>query len=281
MWTLDPPDITAEEAFRACISRVRSHELKSRLENVIPDIEEAAEEYDECAEAAELHLIQPSEMVGENVTRDEMIRVYTGRMANGSSPGRPYYDSIKALAENEICPLCGHRQVKTLDHVLAKAHFPIFAVTPINLVPACTDCNQAKANSLPQAAEEVFLHPYYDDIDDDVWLRARIVERFPAAALFEASPPNQWPDVLAARLENQFCRLGLARLYSREAAQEISSIRYSLQELLESGGPDLVLKHLQQEQRSRRAAQRNSWRTALYTAMCDSDWFCDGGFRMP
>lgn len=281
MWALDPPEIELDETFQACISRIRSNPLRARLAAALPDIGQAADDYDARARNAELHLIAPAPVVAGNVTTDEMVAVYDGRMAKPAAPGRGHYDYIKSLAKNEICPFCGHRQVRTLDHVLPKRRFPIFAVTPINLVPACSDCNMTKSTAIGAVAEEMFLHPYFDNVESDLWLKASVIERLPAVAVFHVEAPAHWPAVLASRVSHHFERLGLARLYSQEAAQELSSIRHSMQKLFDAGGANLVRRHLEREHVSRDAFQVNSWRTALYAALKESDWFIAQGFRMP
>ena len=40
-----------------------------------------------------------------------------------------------------------------------------------------------------------------------------------------------------------------------------------------------VAAHLERQCRSRRQGNLNSWRAALYDALAESDWYCDGGFR--
>src|SRR5262245_19880217 len=79
----------------------------------------------------------------------EMVAVYDNRLVKKTAPGRRIYDKIFTSAPNDKCPLCGHRNVKTLDHYLPKALFPALTVTPINLIPACSDCNKAKLSTAP------------------------------------------------------------------------------------------------------------------------------------
>ena len=72
--------------------------------------------------------------------------------------------------------------------------------------------------------------------------------------------------------------LGLGRLYSTEAADELLNIRHQLQGLYEIGGAGLVRVELEERAESCRQARSNGWRTATYEAFASSDWFCDGGF---
>ena len=169
--------------------------------------------------------------------------------------------------------------VATLDHHLPKAQYPALAVTPLNLVPSCTDCNKAKLAAIPHSPEEVALHPYYDDIDDEAWLAARVVRTKPAAVRFHVKVPAEWGALLAARVNNHFRTLGLAALYASQAAEELVNVRHQLVELHDNEGLWGVRAELQRRAVSCAIGRRNGWRAALYLAWAGSEWFCDGGFR--
>ena len=77
-----------------------------------------------------------------NLDPKEVSKVYTEKFANEDGPGRQYYNAIKEQAERNICPICGIRMVKTLDHYLPKSKFPTLSVTPsIMLCPIDIDCD--------------------------------------------------------------------------------------------------------------------------------------------
>jgi len=179
---------------------------------------------------------------------------------------------------NPDSPLCGQHIVSTLDHYLPKTRYPALTVAPWNLVPACHDCNKAKSDTRPLTADEEALHPYYDDIEGDLWLAAEVVESAPAALRFLVSPPHGWNDTLTARVLRQFQMLKLARLYAAKGAQELTDLHNLLRTHFATGGPDEVRLLLQQFAESCRAANMNGWRTATYRALANSDWYCQGGF---
>ena len=81
-----------------------------------------------------------------------------------------------SLAVNGKCPICGIGPVSNLDHYLAKSLYPTYAITPINLVPECRDCNFNKRDTLIKSATDSPLHPYYDEIDNRIWLVAELVK---------------------------------------------------------------------------------------------------------
>ena len=177
-----------------------------------------------------------------------------------------------------VCPLCGHRTVSTIDHYLPKAAFPSLVVVPYNLVPACGVCNKVKLVDAPESAEDQTLHPYYDDVTDDQWLFAKVIETSPSSIVFFVRAPADWDEVLKARVDHHFDVLELGQLYSCQAATELANIRFQLENILRSAGAEAVQGHLNEGAISRRANHINSWQTAMYQAMAESIRFCNGGF---
>ncbi|MFZ1537733.1 MAG: hypothetical protein WAT23_10180 [Chromatiaceae bacterium] len=270
---------SAKTTYTTCISRVRNAGLAARLDAATTTIVNASAAFDHAAARGILHQIPSAVIVAPDITTEEMSKVYTQRMAKNGAPGRDIYDEIFASSPQGRCPLCAQRQVATLDHHLPKAHYPALAVAPLNLLPACSDCNKAKLDAIPTCAEEVALHPYYDDLGDDVWLVARVVERRPTALRFKVAVPPAWSSVLAARVLNHFRSLGLAALYASEAAEELINIRHQLITLRASGAAAGVRDELQRRAFSCAIGRHNGWRAAAYRAWHASDWFCDGGFE--
>lgn len=272
------PSADPRHVVDTCVSTIRDASLKHRLRAAAEAIVDAADAYDTLASAGLLHEMPRSLPATVNVTQDELEALYTRKLASKSGPGRPIYDSLLIAAPQGKCPLCVQRQAATLDHHLPKSIYPALAVTPINLVPACSDCNKAKLAASPMLPEEVALHPYYDDIDAERWLRGTVIEDSPAAVAFSVAHPSSWSPVLQARVERHFATLDLARLYAAEAADELLNIRHQLALLHASGGDSLVKLELEARALSCRSVRLNGWRTATYEALAASPWFRKGGF---
>ena len=277
MLKLDRPTYSAEATFVACISRVRVSALKAKLTAATQAVRDASDAYVTAAEVQALDQIVRDPLVNGTVTTAEMEAVYTFRMAKQSGPGRAIYDDIFAAAKGR-CPLCAHRTVTTLDHHLPKAYYPALAVAPVNLVPSCSDCNKAKLASVPHAPEDVSIHPYFDDVADERWLYADVVEVAPASMRFRVATSATWDPLLAERVKRHFRGLKLSSLYGSEAAEELFDIRHLLIGLQASGGADHVRAYLEEHAESCLAGRLNGWRGAAYEAWAESDWFCNGGF---
>ncbi|GEL75466.1 HNH endonuclease [Myxococcus virescens] len=281
MRKLKKPVDAAGDVFTLCVSGVVKDEvLKKRFEQVKPNIVKAAADYEAAAAAGTLHMVKEEADVAGVVTQKEMAKLYTAWMVGSTSKGRPIYDKIRNACSR--CPLCRHREVETLDHHLPKKLFPALAVAPSNLIPACSDCNGIKLTQGPKTAEEQTFHPYFDDFGTERWLYAKVLEGAPPSLLFFVQPPAAWTALQAKRAEHHFTTFGLAELYAAQAGPELGSIRYSLTQQFLLGGVDGVRAHLTEQAVSKELFIPNSWQTAMYRALSESDWFCSEGFpRIP
>ncbi|MCB2160668.1 hypothetical protein KQH40_01125 [bacterium] len=277
MWKLDKPKEISKDIFLSCISIIKNNELKRRLESVVDIMDLAEKEYDRNGINRSLYALAEHGNVG-CVTKEEMVDVYKIRMARKNTPGRSIYEKIKTSSPYGICPLCGQRTVSTVDHYLPKTRFPSFVVTPYNLIPACSECNKLTSNEIAKNAEEQTLHPYYDDLTSVQWLFANVIEGKPITIVFFVRGENVLDKVMIERIRKHFDLFELGALYASHAGQELANIYFHLQHLIESAGAEAVKKHVAETYESFRAYQVNSWKTAMYQALANSDWFCNGGF---
>ncbi|MGH3933068.1 MAG: HNH endonuclease [Pseudonocardiaceae bacterium] len=277
MWPLGKPLDAARDTYRTCISRVSRAGLKERLEGFEDDVADAADRFEEAVRATALHTLDKSTFAPNSEDdQKELRKVYTDRMAKEGAPGRSIYDALRLAAPR--CPLCGHRNVSTLDHHLPKADYPLLSVAPANLVPACSDCNKNKMNTSPATAEEQTLHPYFDNIDDNQWLSAKVIEEKPPSLRFFVDPPQNWPACLTTRVHRHFDVFRLDVLYGAQAATELAGIEYVMRLQFETTGAEGVCRYVQQQAASRSATHLNHWTAATYRALAGNPWYCSGGF---
>lgn len=278
MRSLPIPDVTGVEALQLCASSIRDPDLKARLLQAETVVGPAEEAYREHGNDASLYVIEGMDDVGD-VTGKEMERIYNSTFVK-SVRTRSTYEKLKKACVNDICPLCGQGTVHQLDHYLPITSFPVFGLTAVNLVPACSDCNKYKLVHVPSTAEEQTIHPYFDEVDGERWLFGEVVESTPAAIKFIAEPPDSWDQTTAKRVKTHFRIYRLGALYATHAAVEISNIRYALKKM--ASMPDSaqrISQHLREQAESRAQVYKNSWQRATYDALADSEWFCAGGFN--
>ncbi|MFE9466675.1 HNH endonuclease [Streptomyces virginiae] len=228
MKPLPKPVLDARTAYATCISKARPAKTKARLQKREDQVATAAADYEKAAAGAALHTLDhlKSQPDGddENVTGNKALTgCYTSRMARKGSPGRALYEQLLAAAKG-LCPLCGHGYANTLDHNLPKASYPLLAVTPANLVPACLTCNHAKGESAPASAAEQTLHPYFDDITDHAWLAARLTAPPGPGVFHYVNPHPDWTPTLTARVTQHFRTFKLGNPYSAQVGTELGAL---------------------------------------------------------
>ena len=268
------PADPAAPVYQSCIRGIRDHDLKDRLEKATDSVARADLNYRRAGPTGACGGLPCADFELPDVTATEMTWLYDNKMVGKKAPGRSVYNAIRTASPQGRCPLCGHRDVTTVDHYLPKAAYAAVAVNPANLIPACKDCNHTKSS----VARDI-LHPYYDNVENDRWLAATVIEGTPPAFLFEVRAPDTWPDTLAERARLHFATFDLGALYAQQAARELSDIRFRLEGILGKRGAEGVRLHLLEDERSRRAARLNGWQSAFYGAAAASDWFCAGGVR--
>lgn len=277
------PDFDPGVVYTSCVSGVPIADLAARFNAATVDFLALANLYENRARINELYLFPSSPwgngaavVLGE-LTKDELTALYTNYMARRDQPGRSYYDQIMSLAPLGKCPLCGFGQVSTLDHFLSKARYPTFSVLPVNLIPACSDCNKGKGSGVIDAQNQI-PHPYFEEprIETDTWLYATVIETSPATASFSVIPPDYWPQDLARRVVNYTHDINLTARFAIEAASELTSLSDILSQLGTSQQIHEYLVLITQVERSNR---RNSWKAALYEALSESTWYREGDYR--
>jgi hypothetical protein len=282
MRSVQKPKHSGRETLELCAQNLRDAVFKGRVVSVSGDVETAELDYNARAASATLHTIPRKTDVAGKVTGKEMVRLYTGVLSRKSSKARHIYNELRMGPASGLCPLCSQRPVSTLDHYLEKEHHPVFAVTPINLVPACAECNKVRSEAPRSATSDQTLHPYFDNVDDEIWLHAKVNHTDPVTVTFAADPPNSWTEQKQGRVRSHFQVLGLGTLYAVHGAVELAGIRGSLKTVADAEGFAGVQRHLAREASSREASARNSWQGALYRALCTSHWFCSFGYlRIP
>ncbi|MCX5367963.1 HNH endonuclease signature motif containing protein [Streptomyces sp. NBC_00103] len=294
MLRIVPPKFGTQEAFRLCLSASISKQKKTLLSNYESKILTAAAAFEQACRAATLHNLDPANFApqqGHESDADDLVGMYTRRMGP-EYPGRPVYD--EARNRRIKCPLCGVGSVRQVDHHLPKSTFPYLAVVPMNLVPVCADCNFLKGEKFPKVYSEQTLHPYFDEIDDQRWLHARLITLSSTGQIvasladavpsnwyvkFFVSPPSAWRAELTERVQYHFEAFNLAQLYEDQAADDLTGIELSMEEAYQAGGAPDVRELLESMARSRKRPHNNTWMVALYEGLASNSWYCSGGFR--
>nr|WP_199083318.1 hypothetical protein [Pedobacter sp. ASV19] len=200
-----------KDIYESCISNLHATTKKKFLDNLDYFIDKG-DEFESKMIGNTLFNTTPVSSVG-TITTHEMVYLYTGKLSKLGHPARVFYDRLRSIPANGQCPLCSVRTVTTLDHYLPKADFPVYAILPINLIPACRDCNTDKLSETPTTHSEETIHPYFDVLPDGIYLHANLIKTKPASLVFFVNAPSPWGSVLQSRLKTHFRIFNLNKLY--------------------------------------------------------------------
>jgi hypothetical protein len=158
----------------------------------------------------------------------------------------------------------------------------MFSVLPLNLIPACRDCNTGKLTAYATAFGEQSLHPYFDHgkYVSDQWLFARVVQTSPASVSFFVAPPANWSVGEGERVLSHFTSLKLGERFSVLAAGELASINAVLKQYIGRSGPDAVREYLNACAAAELSLHKNSWKAAMLLALAGDNWFCQTGYQL-
>lgn len=276
MRILSKPTITPLIAYTACYSSFRDTTTRTKFSNINNFIDAQSNQYEQNANSKNLYTFVPHINVSGTILKDDMVTLYDNNMVKNKE-GRKIYDKLMLLPPLNRCPFCGIGTVTTLDHYLPKTEFPIFSVLPYNLVASCKDCNTGKLASYATTQNTQTLHPYYDDFTTEQWLFARVLQTSPISIEFYVNPPTTWSQVDKDRVQSHFDNYKLDTRFSVEASNVLADLRT---EFMLFNSTSLVIKlELQQKASVYYSNHKNSWQTALYQALSQNQWYCDGGFR--
>lgn len=278
MIKIEKPDFDVQEVFTACINTVDNDVLKNDLSNCTDTLVNAEVEFNDKFRKNKIYTIRQNNIIVHPIRTEEMKKVYNYRLVQ-KEDGRDYYDKLISKAPFGLCPICSVRIADTLDHFLPKSKYPIYSVTPLNLSPACTNCNKDKKTDYPTSSNNQLLSPYYDDIESDLWLSAKVVRTSPFSFNFFVLPPNSWDVILKERVVNHFDCYKLNILYSSHACQELRSITKTLKRK-RSVSIEEVEFFLNESYEDRLDLGMNSWQTVFYKTLLEDNWFCDEGINI-
>ncbi len=269
------PIINKEDMVDSCINGIRDEKKRERLQNSKKAILSASEHYIDAANESELFNEDSDVQIFGGATKDDMIYLYDERLVK-SAKGKPYYDKIKANAPLGKCPICGYSLANTIDHYLPKSVFHQYAITLENLVPLCIICNKNKGDYYPDKKDNQLIHPYFDDFDDEVWLVATINKDAgePFGFTYEVRKPESWDNEKFQRAKNHIKKYHLDDLFSFFAADVVNNELSKIREYYEIF-PDFgyLREMLEISLKVEKNKNKNSWQTAMYQCLCESDWF--------
>lgn len=219
--------------------------------------------------------IPRDQIISSRVDKKKMVRFYEYRLLK-KNKGREIYDEIIMSSPSNICPYCTIKLVKTIDHFLPKSQYPSYSISPINLVPCCRDCNTDKKIDFPTSSNDQTFHPYFDDVENDIWIKAVLMRTEPLSFQFKVIKPNGWSQIQYNRANAHFTSYGLNQLFSNEANRELTGSNIQMKNLYKRSELELKL-HIEEVYNSfSKSMGVLYWKTLMYYELLNNNWFLNG-----
>jgi len=251
-----------------CRDYIKDLNLKSRFNSTIKYICDLTDKYYRKANLCKLFELQSNNVNIGSLTKDEMIGMYTKRFSKRHSGIRMYYDEILSISEK--CPYCEIGMVSTIDHYMPKSEYPEYSITIPNLIPSCKECNINKGNEIIDKKEKMFIHPYFEEIDNASWLIVKVESGNPIKIDYYID--KNIDKILYDRLNNQFDTLKLKNLYCFNALNELNERDNLLKDYFITQGGAALSNHLNETSKSI-TFKKNLWKHVLYRDLSLNDWF--------
>lgn len=206
--------------------------------------------------------------------KDKMIAMYDKMSSNRYSAYR-YYDQIRRMQKS--CPYCNYfaRTVRQLDHYLPKTVFPSLAVTPLNLVPICADCNELKKAYYSEDKGEMLIHPYFDEFANEVFefLKCSVIEDDNIGFVFYIQRLDHWDDSTFSRVKLHFEKLKISELYRTAFEDDFDAHIEGLMYVFDSIGFVGCKEMIKKMCNSFVEKKRTPWLYAGYNSLLNSECF--------
>lgn len=276
MLSIPRPQIDPLEIFRRCAT-AQSVRLEALLPAVSPIIVQEYVSYQASMEAEGVVEFPRSSRVGD-FEKDDFLSLYSDQLVKKSGVCREDYERLLASAPRKKCPMCSESTVTALDHHLPKSSYFRHAINPQNLVPICSRCNEAKKHTMPNAEDKQFMHPYFDDFSGVQWLDFIILKESPIEIEFRARRPEGVSDRAFAKIKSHFSRLKLNELYTSNAIVMLDDLKETFLKFHDDNDWDSVRDELS-DHLNRSSRRKDSWEHAMFSVLCDCQWYIEGGFK--
>lgn len=259
-------DDSLEKIVYDCVSNYRDESKKDRIMGYISNLKENEELLEKYFKSnGHLNFIEEyGTLTDLDKVKKDMVGLYDNKFSKKGEPGRKYYNKIKLLSD--FCPYCLQNEVKQVDHYFPKAEKPTLSVTPINLVPSCSDCNKAKDTT------EGLFNPYFDDVDSEQFLFCNI--SFTENGIifdYYSEKPENWESVFYERVENLFTKLNdghnVLHSYRIFASSNFNSLKRNLVRCSMRGKQDLKETIEDYLMGAKEEIGLNSWKFGMYDGL--------------
>lgn len=238
-------------------------------------------EYDQNVYDVETFLNKENELRKiDNKFKEYMNNTYSNRFSSSNKSYKDSYVFYRELRSAvEVCPYCNYftRTVRQLDHYLPKSIFPSFAITANNLVPICKDCNEDKDNYYSIKKEGMLLHPYYDNVANDIlqFLKCKVIEDFNIGFEFYIEMLEGWDEDTYKRVKFHFEKFKLNKLYQADFIADFTDfVGYidEIKSLFSVLNKEMIEKLVQGKVDAIKKQGNKPWSYAGFKSILENNW---------
>jgi len=281
MKPLKPIEDSYTSVLDLCSSTYKKNDLKQRFEHVSKHTKNMDSLYKQHATQTTLFQFPKKQLSKYGVSDKEFEDIYNDKLVAKNASGRDVYMRIKNLCtiHQNRCPSCARREVSTLDHFLPKSIFPELSISPLNLIPNCLECNKSKLTYVANNSESELIHPYFDNIDSEKWLFAKLIGEKEMVVEYFVKKPESWSETLFKRVRNHINIYELDLLFSSNAINLLHNHKQAFKNLRnQKNGVSVLKEHILLLYNSFNENNLNSFETALFYALIDNDEFYESNF---
>lgn len=268
---LDPPDYCDDDAALDALKLNKRLKCYPELGPQVPAIKDAYAQY--VAASGNAHTVA-------NVALPDPIKAQLKALYASPSNELRHINRIREDSDANCCPMCGSFHSGTLDHLLPKSDYPVFAIFGRNLVPACR-CNSKRSDRLTGGASERILHPYFDDVLRERLFTARFEDlgptpRITLRPLLDAGDPQA--AAVRFHITNVVERTSILRFLRKTWMDLLRRPSLAAAELREAPPSRQALKDVITSELDRQDdthASRNNWQSVFLAGLLDDavlDW---------
>lgn len=149
---------------------------------------------------------------------------------------------------NMTCPLCEVNNVQTMDHFIPQKKYPLYSISPKNLIPSCQSCNGHKSEVVLDGDKRKYWNVYLDKVPTEKFLYCTLLKENEVLKADFYLRQNNIDDETFRKLKNTMEGQFVLQTYSEGAGMVIKNLCNAIIERLRQNVTiDDVLSSLRNE----------------------------------
>lgn len=216
----------------------------------------------------------------ENIINSTIVTYDKNKFINlYENPSGTFKTDVRDVIESHhlnMCPFCGEAgRPGTLDHYLPKGKYPEFALLSTNLVPMCDICQRADhkgSKVFDSDFKRLFLHPYFDLVDNFEILVLKIIGPYDKGTNFELKVKSNLQEPMKSLCQRHVCELKIDERYRNFFIDEYLNLKKNAKSLLLKGADkQIIVSFLEMFYDAAKLRSESYWPTVFYRSVLNND----------